>query len=112
MSPLKLTGWVVAGVGGLGLGVGLGFGGAAISQASFSNQYCPTSTQCTSQTGVNLRSNAVSLGNVSTGMVIVGGVVAAAGVVLVLVAPSDTGSGLKDVAVGVSPSAMTVTGRF
>jgi hypothetical protein len=45
-------------------------------------------------------------------MVIVGGAVAAAGVVLVLVAPSDTGSGMNDVAVGVSPSAMTVTGRF
>lgn len=91
-SPLKTVGLIVGGVGVAGLVVGSIFGAEALSKNSSANSgHCGSSfggtNQCDS-TGVGLRNDAVSAGNVSTIAFIAGGVLAAGGVTLWLVAPS------------------------
>jgi hypothetical protein len=91
-SPLKTVGLIVGGVGVAGLAVGGVFGILALSQnASANSGHCGGSlggaNQC-DPTGVSLRSQAVSYGNVSTVAFIAGGVLAAGGATLWLVAPS------------------------
>jgi hypothetical protein len=91
-SPLKTVGLIVGGVGVAGLLTGGVFGILALSQnASANSGHCGGSlggaNQCDA-TGVSLRSQAVGYGNVSTIAFIAGGVLAAGGATLWLVAPS------------------------
>ncbi|MGD0525336.1 MAG: hypothetical protein ABSE49_09345, partial [Polyangiaceae bacterium] len=91
-SPLKTVGLVVGGVGVAGLVAGGIFGALALSKNSAANSgHCGgalgSANQCDA-IGVSDRSDAVSFGNVSTIAFIAGGVLAAGGVTLWLVAPS------------------------
>jgi len=91
-SPLKTVGLIVGGVGVAGLAVGGVFGILALSKNSSANSgHCGGSlggaNQCDA-TGVSLRNQAVGFGNVSTVAFIAGGVLAAGGATLWLVAPS------------------------
>ena len=91
-SPLKTVGLVVGGVGVAGLVAGGIFGALALSKnASANGGHCGGSlggaNQCDA-TGLSLRSDAVGFGNVSTIAFIAGGVLAAGGATLWLVAPS------------------------
>jgi hypothetical protein len=91
-SPLKTVGLIVGGVGVAGLVAGGIFGALALSKNSAANSgHCGGSLGSANQcdaTGVSDRSDAVSFGNVATIAFIAGGVLAAGGVTLWLVAPS------------------------
>lgn len=84
----RIAGAVVGGVGIVGLGVGVGFGGLALSRKSASNAggHCHDGNIC-DDTGYALRQDARSAGTVSTAMFVAGGVLAAGGAVLFLLAP-------------------------
>jgi serine/threonine-protein kinase len=81
------VGFVMGGAGLVALGVGGFFGLQAISKNNESEENCRTATLCT-PTGVALREDAQSAATISTIAVGVGAALAAAGVVLVLSAPS------------------------
>jgi hypothetical protein len=84
----RTIGWTAVGVGGVGVVVGTIFGISAISKASDAkNEGCSGKT-CTTPQGVTDTKSAISAGNASTIALVAGGVVAAAGVVVVLTAPS------------------------
>lgn len=113
-SPLKTVGLVVGGVGVAGLVVGGVFGAMALSKNSDANNgHCGGSlggpNQC-DQTGVSLRSDAVNFGNISTISLIAGGVLAAGGVTLWLVAPKGTVQAAP--AVGTNAGGVIVRGVF
>jgi hypothetical protein len=113
-SPLKTVGLVTGGVGVAGLVVGGIFGAMALSKNSSANSgHCGGSlggaNQCDS-TGVSLRSDAVNFGNISTIAFIAGGVLAAGGATLFLVAPS--GHVQASPAVGSSGGGVIVRGDF
>jgi hypothetical protein len=75
-------------VGGVGVVIGSIFGINAMSKASDAkNEGCAGKTCPTSQ-GVSDTKSAINAGNASTIALVAGGVVAAAGVVVVLTAPS------------------------
>lgn len=88
-SPVRETwgtrqtiGLASVGIGVMGLGLGIAFGAAALSAKNESNaSHCNGRNQCDS-TGIDLRKDAVSYGNVSTGMFIAGGLLAAGGFTL------------------------------
>jgi hypothetical protein len=86
-SGLTVAGAVLVAVGGAALVVGGITGGMTLSRAgdiedTCGGDVCPTTEEPTVD-------DAKTLGNVSTAMLIVGGVVAATGVVLLVVAPGD-----------------------
>jgi hypothetical protein len=113
-SPLKTVGLVVGGVGVAGLIAGAIFGVEALSKNSSANSgHCGGSlgsaNDCDS-TGVSLRHDAVTFGNVSTVAFIAGGVLAAGGATLFLVAPSshvEVGAGA-----GAGSAGVLVRGTF
>ena len=88
-STWRNVGWVVGGVGIVGLGIGAAFGISAISNnnSSNANGHCDA-TGCDA-TGTSLRNDAISNATASTITFIAGGVLTAAGIVLVVVAPVD-----------------------
>ncbi len=105
-------GLVLAGVGVIGMGVGGVLGFSAKSTFDDSDPHCDDAGKC-DQDGVDLRDDAVSRGNLATLVFAGGGVLAAAGVVLFVTAPSDdpaTTTGLVRVKVG--PSAAYLEGAF
>jgi hypothetical protein len=113
-SPLKTVGLVVGGVGVVGLVVGGIFGAEALSKnSSANNGNCGSSfggtNQC-NQTGVGLRSDAVSAGNVSTIAFIAGGVLAAGGATLWFVAPKAHVQAAPSV--GTNGGGLLVRGEF
>jgi len=113
-SPLRTVGLVVAGVGAAALVTGTVFGVMALSKSSDANSgHCGGAlggaNQCDA-TGVGLRNDAVSFGNVSTVAIIAGGVLAAGGVTLWLVAPK--GAVQAGPAVGVGTAGMMLRGIF
>jgi hypothetical protein len=84
----KPLGFAVAGAGVVALGIGGVLGGLAISTNNKANDgLCDANNFCKAD-GLVLRSDAVQLGNASTAVMIVGGVVLLGGVVLVATAPS------------------------
>lgn len=89
-SSQKIVGLVVAGVGLVGVGLGTYFAlhAKALNDDSLANSHCPTSKNLCDQTGVNLRDDARSSGNIASIMMGVGAVALVGGVVLFLVAPS------------------------
>jgi hypothetical protein len=113
-SPWKTVGLVAAGVGVVGLGVGTVFGVMALGKNSDANSgHCGGAlggpNQCDA-TGVSDRSTAVSDGNVSTVFIIAGGVLAAGGVALWLLAPSSHVQAAP--AVGAGAGGIVVRGDF
>ena len=115
-SPWRIAGFVGGGVGVAGIVVGAAFGLSAISKnkASNANDHCDP-TGC-DPTGTSLRNTALSDARVSTATFIAGGVLAAAGVVLVIVAPSSptTSRGRVDIvpSVGLSSSGLLLRGMW
>jgi hypothetical protein len=89
-SPLRLIGLATAGAGLVAIGVGTAFGVVAKSKLDSSNQPggCggPSGNDCPGSS-YKTRNDARSAGNLSTAFFVVGGVLAAGGVTLWLVAP-------------------------
>jgi len=86
----KPLGFAVAGAGVVALGIGGVLGGLAVSTNNKANDgLCDTNNFCKAD-GLALRRDAVQLGNGSTVVMIVGGVVLLGGVVLVATAPSKS----------------------
>jgi hypothetical protein len=114
-SPLQITGFVVGGVGLVGIGVGAIFGGIAAAKKSKSEEpdasgipQCDGDSVCSPE-GFDLREDAIRAATISTVGFVVGGVLTAAGVVMVLVAPDGSegngdASGVANLRVGVSPT--------
>ncbi len=98
--PWRTVGLVAAGVGVVGLGVGTYFGIDAISKNNTSNQTGCSGNTCT-QGAYTTRQDAISSATVSTIAFVAGGVLAAAGITLWLVAPKG------DAAAQVTPVALS-----
>ena len=113
------TGIALLAVGAVGLGVGAVTGGISLSKVSAirSSKSCPEYPHCpvTDTTDMTTRDTALTLGNVSTASLVAGGVLAAAGVVLLAVRPggetrsSGLAGGLR---VSVGTGHIDVRGRF
>jgi hypothetical protein len=115
-SPLRTTGFVVAGVGLAGLGVSGFFALRAKSLDDESRkQGCDDKNVC-SASGLAKRNDAIDASNVATIALIAGAVVTAAGVTLVIVggpkAASDSAQLSATPAVGLGLSGVVVSGRF
>lgn len=108
-SPLRIAGLAV-GIGGLavlGAGIGLGMNAKSLYDESNDVNGCDAeSNTCPTQTGVDQRADAVTFATASTALIVVGGVLAAGGIVMFAVAPSE------EVAVGLGPGSLTVTASF
>lgn len=116
--PLRTVGLVTAGLGAVVMGVGGYFGIQAISKNSESNSGTGACNGdvCTG-TAATARKDAVSAGNTSTALFVVGGLLAAGGIVLFIVgAPSNQGEAKPAVAaapaVGSDGAGVALTGRF
>jgi hypothetical protein len=84
---LRTAGFVVGGLGIVGLGIGTAFGVSALSKNAESKDTCDANNVC-DPSGKTLRDSARSAGNASTIAFIAGGVLFAAGAVLVLTSPT------------------------
>jgi hypothetical protein len=104
--PWRTVGLVAAGAGVVTLGVGAYFGLEAKSKNDQSNSSgCSANNNC-SPAAAQIRRDAISAGNTSTALFVVGGVLAAAGIVLWLVAPSSE----NGASVSVTPVALGAGG--
>jgi hypothetical protein len=99
--PWRTIGLVAAGAGVVGIGVGTAWGLVAKSKNDQSNSSGCTGDRCTASAAA-VRHDALSAASASTVAFVVGGVLAAGGVVLWLVAPTRD----ADHAVGVTPVAL------
>ncbi|WP_437282014.1 hypothetical protein WME90_16070 [Sorangium sp. So ce375] len=86
--------FVGMGLGAAGLAAGAVLGGLAVAKNGESNEqnHCDAQNRC-DPTGISLRHDAVGLGNGSTVALVVGGLLAAGGVVLFVTTPSAGASG-------------------
>lgn len=109
-SLLQTIGFVGIGVGAAGLVVGAITGGLAMGKHGSLEDACPEG-QCPSSEQGTLDSYH-TLGTVSTVGFIAGGVLAAAGLVLVLVAPSDEAEPAPTAAMQLGPTSAGLTIRF
>lgn len=104
--------------GGVGLGLGGIFGGLAIAKNAESNEKeCDASTDICSPAGIDMRSDARTFGNVSTAMFVVGGVLAAGGIVLMVIPRGGSGSGadnkkIGSLAIAPAPGGLHVLGTW
>jgi len=96
-SAMQIAGIITLGVGVVGLGVGTAFAVVASSSNDESLDHCRTETLC-SPTGLELRDDAKSEAAISTIFFAAGGVLAAAGLTIFLLAPSEHSS--SEVAIG------------
>lgn len=115
--PLRIGGVVGVGVGAIGLGLGAAFGVLAMQRRDESNEAggCdPETNLCASQAGVELRAGSRTFGDVSTAMFVVGGVAAAAGIVLLAIPLPESSSEAEPAQVGVAlgPGLISLEGRF
>lgn len=86
----QILGMTTAGLGAVGLGLGIAFGVAAVSKQNESNDgSCDKDNFCT-PLGMRLRDETLAYGNASTGMFITGGIFAAGGTALFLLASRKT----------------------
>jgi hypothetical protein len=108
-SPLKTIGFVGIGVGGAALVVGAIAGGMAMSKHGALASTCPNG-HCTGQQSAIDSYNLV--GGVSTAGFVAGGILVAAGVVLVLVAPKDPAPKEATVAPVIGAGFAGLQGRF
>lgn len=108
--PWRTAGLVTAGVGAGLLGVGVVLGLAA--KGSYDGvRGCDADGACTPE-GAAERNDARGLADVGTVFFIAGGVLAAGGVTVFLVAPDDATPATATAAVRVAPGAVTLGGRF
>jgi hypothetical protein len=84
----RTLGWVVGAVGLAGLGVGAGFGIDSLSKRESSKDHC--NGDLCDPTGVKLREDAITSGNVSTISTIAGGAALIGGIILLATAPSGS----------------------
>lgn len=113
------SGWLVAGIvtGGVGL---VALGAAGVTTAMASATYSDSDAFCDElgcfQEGLDLVDEARRLGDATTGLVVVGGLLAAAGATIVVVdlVAGDEGDGDEGVAirVGAGPGALTLSCRW
>lgn len=87
----RTVGWIVAGAGVVGLGLGAGFGLSSLGKRDDSRAHC-VADNCDA-TGVSLRDDAITNGNIATAATIAGGAALVGGLVLVLTAPKGTKEG-------------------
>lgn len=115
-SPLRTAGFVTVGVGAVGLVVGGVFGAMAMSKNDEAASLCEGKA-CSSPRALELTDSARSSAGVSTAAFVVGGVLAAGGVTLILLAPKareGTASGANAAAPRfvVGPGSVGVSGTF
>ena len=106
-STQRTVGLVVGGVGVVGAVVGTIFGVRSFGKSSDSEAHCTTGMpDLCDDTGLELRSDARELANVSTVAFALGGAAVVAGVVLFVTAPSEDASALGSVRFGVRVGAI------
>jgi len=114
-SAQRTAGFIVGAAGIVGLGLGTAFGIIAMTKKSDADSYCDDNNFC-DDTGVELRSSAITAATVSTIGFIAGGVILATGGVLVLTAPSPTESdeqvGFAMPRIEIGPTGIFVTGSW
>ncbi|MCL2776600.1 MAG: tetratricopeptide repeat protein [Polyangiaceae bacterium] len=86
--PARVVGYVALGLGAVGLGFGAVYGLRSVSKRDDAKDHC-VADRCDAD-GVALRKQALDAGNISTVATIGGAVAFASGLVLVLIAPSET----------------------
>lgn len=109
-----IAGWSAVGVGALGLTIGTVFGVLATSDANALESNCGEDRTCPDDQLDEL-DTAKTRANVATGTLIVGGLFAAGGAVLLLIDPIELGDSAEArlmPSVGPAGGGLTVTGRF
>lgn len=107
-SGQRTLGWVLGGVGVVGIGVGAVEGLVAIGKNNSSSKVCPESGVCADVQARADNEDARSAARVSTIAFVAGGVLAAAGVVLILTAPKAPAK----VQVGLSSTGASIGGTW
>jgi hypothetical protein len=104
----RTIGWVLGGTGVAGLAAGAVTGVLAITTWNTATRECPSHAGCTQQ-AMHDRNLASGFATASTAAFVAGGVLGAAGAVLILTAP-----GVREARVGVilAPGALGLTGEF
>lgn len=114
-SKQRIAGFIGVGAGGVAVLTGAVLGGLALSKNADSkaNNHCDETSAC-DEIGTELRLDAQNLGNASTAMFVVGGVLAATGVILVATAPAPKKKSTKDVQAGlwVGPTGVAIRGSW
>ncbi|MGC4088796.1 MAG: hypothetical protein QM756_13025 [Polyangiaceae bacterium] len=100
---------VAGGVGVVGVAVGSIFGLRSMSKHDDAEQHCDGNA-CRDQQGVDLKSQAIHAGNVSTVAFVLGGVGLATGATLWFVGGRDEGA--RSIGLRVTPAGALVSGRF
>jgi hypothetical protein len=110
--PLRVAGGVVLGAGGAALVVGGVLGGLAIAKNGSANEGCYANGVCTTA-GAEARDAALGLAKGSTIAIVAGGVAAAAGTVMLVIARTSSPGGEKS-ALAISPrlGGLAVEGAF
>lgn len=113
--PLHIGGAAVTALGAVGLGLGATFGVLAMQKRDESDDTggCdPDNNFCTTQAGVDLRAESLVFGDVATAMFVVGGVAAAAGIVMLAVPLSDGAPAPATARVWIGPTGVNFEARF
>ncbi|MEP7125434.1 MAG: hypothetical protein ABJE95_31165 [Byssovorax sp.] len=108
-TAMRTAGLVIGAIGLVGVGVGSGAGLRAIAAKSASGAHCHAGDRCDA-TGIDLRAQSLTAGTWSTAMFVAGGVALAAGVTLVVLAPSAPRA--PDVKAAIGPGTVALTGSF
>jgi len=82
------AGWIVMGAGAIGVGIGVGFGLTSVGKSYASRSHCDVN-QC-DPAGLQLRDDAIRMGNIATIATIAGGGAFVGGLILLLTAPKAT----------------------
>jgi hypothetical protein len=109
LGPTRTAALVAGGVGLVGVVVGTVFGLKSVRKHNEADDHCDGRI-CRDQAGVDLKSDAIHAGNVSTVAFVLGGVGLAAGVTLTLLGRAD--STRPSVGLRVTPVAALLDGRF
>jgi hypothetical protein len=110
LGTARVAALVAGGVGVVGVGLGSAFGLMSKSKHQEAGKYC-TGTECSDARGVTAEQAAQSDGNISTVMMIVGGVGLAAGITLWVTAPPRT-SDAPSAQLGLGLGTLEVKGAF
>ncbi len=117
-SPVRIAGYVALGVSVVVMGIGAYFGAKALSKNDDSNNTgCSSVTdKCTTQASIDERNDARSAGNVSTALFVTGGILLAAGIVMVAIGKPSEPDTKPKASLRVAPvaggAAFALTGRF
>ena len=105
-------GIVTASVGGVGLIVGSIFGILTFTTESAADDICPE-TNCATQDGLDKHDQAFTFSVVSTIGFVAGGVLAAAGILMIALAPGgEDGADSASLSIGPTPGGVMVNGTF